>query len=157
MFENTSTYKTDFKVFCCHPWPLSLWSYTIDIPAYCSSNFSYTAYRPVNVTHKNLLARLGTSVDLKCERSDPKQNLVLELTTQYSVQRLVPDGKLVTRTGNMFTINGLDRSKRGNVYCKTVSACNSDTEKIGYLVPLTPKVGMYVFDLKRYVCEVNSQ
>ena len=100
------------------------------------------------------MARLGTSVDLKCKHSDPRQNLVLELTTEYSVERLVPDGKLVTRKGNLFTLHNLDRSKRGNVYCKTISACNSDTEKIGYLIPLTPKVsGKFLEQYSEYWIE----
>ena len=89
---------------------------------------------------KNLIAPVGSSVDLDCAGHDilrPMLSLQLVSVDGHSMT-LTPDGKKVIQTERVFTINNLDPDMRGSVQCKVASSCSRKANfvDIGYLLPV---------------------
>ena len=89
---------------------------------------------------RNLLAPVGSSVDLDCAGQEiPNPLLQLQLIAADGHARtIMPDEKNVIRNGHVFTIINLGRDMRGIVQCRVQSACSRKAKSvdIGYLLPL---------------------
>ena len=61
------------------------------------------------------IAYFNSSLDLSCQLTDPTNDVLLQ-RSNYGKER-VPDGKKVTKAGQIFTINNLESSDSGNYEC----------------------------------------
>ena len=78
----------------------------------------YSLLEPLDTRPKNyIVAALGYSVDLNCQLNDPSVEVHLVQEKTIDLER-VPDGVKVTQSGQILTINNVEKSDEGKYYCK---------------------------------------
>ena len=123
----------------CLPIPLSL-SVCLLLIFLSIHLFFYINIPEPYTSVRNLLASVGSSVDLNCAGQEiPNPMFHLQLIAADGHARTIkPDGKNVIRNGHVFTIKNLGRDMRGTVQCRVQSASSRKAKSvdIGYLLPL---------------------
>ena len=83
-----------------------------------SGGFQYSLANPRNLG--NILAAvIGYSVDLDCQMNDPSVNVSLKQEKKNGKDfNRIADGIKVTQSGQIFTINNVEKTDEGKYSCK---------------------------------------
>ena len=65
-----------------------------------------------------IIAMIGYSVDLDCQMNDPYVSVSLKQTKEKKDFDRIADGIKVTQSGQIFTINNVEKTDEGKYFCK---------------------------------------
>lgn len=66
----------------------------------------------------SIVAAIGYSVDLDCQMNDPYVSVSLKQTKDKKDFDRIADGIKVTQSGQIFTINNVEKTDEGKYFCK---------------------------------------
>ena len=81
-----------------------------------SGGFQYSLANPRKPGY--IVAVIGYSVDLDCQMNDPYVSVSLKQTKDKKDFDRIADGIKVTQSGQIFTINNVEKTDKGKYFCK---------------------------------------